>query len=337
MQGNESDYHYCVVQGPAEGQSRAGRTVRHVATAGAVVGVAAAVALAVGLWWPSAWSGGPAGAAGRIVAVGAENQYADVIAQVGGRYVQVWAIIDNPNTDPHTFEASPSVAQEVARARLVVQNGLGYDSFMGRIEAASPDRSRRVLTVQHLLGLPDSTPNPHLWYRPSTMPVVAAAVARALGSVEPARRAYFTARARAFDASLRPWHAAIARFRRRYAGTTAAVTEPVADNLLRAMGVRIRTPFTMQADVMNGVDPSPEDIGLEEQLLSGRRVRVFVYNRQVVDPLTQSFLADARAAHVPVVGVYETMPAGYHYQRWMEAEVRAVRLAVSRGVSTRGL
>ena len=52
-------------------------------------------------------SGSSAGAA--IVAVGAENEYANVIAQVGGKYVQASAIMSNPSTDPHTFEASPSV------------------------------------------------------------------------------------------------------------------------------------------------------------------------------------------------------------------------------------
>lgn len=274
---------------------------------------------------------------GKIVAVGAESQYADVIAQVGGRYVRTSSILRNPNTDPHTFESSPSIAREVARARLVVQNGLGYDGFMTRIEAASPDRARRVLTVQHLLGLPDSTPNPHLWYRPSAMPTVAQAVARALGALSPTHAAYFTARAGAFNRSLGPWRAAIAGFRHRYHGVGVATTEPVADYLLQAMGIRNRTPFTMQADVMNGVDPSPQDVALQEGLFAQHRVKVFVYNEQVVDPLTETFLGDARAARIPVVGVYETMPEGYHYQRWMVAEVRAIRRAVAHRVSTGSL
>ena len=33
-----------------------------------------------------------------IRAVGAENEYANVIAQVGGRYVNVTSIMSNPNT-----------------------------------------------------------------------------------------------------------------------------------------------------------------------------------------------------------------------------------------------
>ena len=72
-----------------------------------------------------------------INAVGAENEYANVLSQIGGRYVHVSAILDNPNTDPHTFEASPQVAQEVSSAQLIVQNGVGYDSWMNKIESAS--------------------------------------------------------------------------------------------------------------------------------------------------------------------------------------------------------
>ena len=39
-------------------------------------------------------------------------------------------------------EASPSVAEVVGAARLVVQNGLGYDTYMDRIEAAFASRER---------------------------------------------------------------------------------------------------------------------------------------------------------------------------------------------------
>ncbi|MCL2420077.1 MAG: zinc ABC transporter substrate-binding protein, partial [Conexibacteraceae bacterium] len=76
---------------------------------------------------------------GRIVAVGAEREYADVISQIGGRYVAVSAIESNPNTDPHTFEASAQVASEVSGAELIVQNGVGYDTWMNKIESAAPN------------------------------------------------------------------------------------------------------------------------------------------------------------------------------------------------------
>src|ERR1700746_1492720 len=132
---------------------------------------------------------------GIIRAVGAENEYANVISQIGGRYVAVSAIESNPNTDPHAFEASPSVASTVSAARLVVQNGVGYDTFMNKIESASPSSSRKVIDVQPLLGLPDSTANPHLWYAPRTMPAVAAALVKDLSAIEPSHAGYFAANA----------------------------------------------------------------------------------------------------------------------------------------------
>ena len=89
---------------------------------------------------------------GVVQVVAAENEYGDVAAQVGGRYVHVVSVESNPNTDPHTYEVSPRVASEVSGAGLVIQNGVGYDTFMNKIESASPRSTRRVIDVQQLLG-----------------------------------------------------------------------------------------------------------------------------------------------------------------------------------------
>jgi zinc/manganese transport system substrate-binding protein len=275
---------------------------------------------------------------GIVVAVGAENEYASVISQIGGKHVRVSAIESNPNTDPHSFETSTSDAQEIAAAELVVQNGVDYDTYMNRIEGAAPNQVRKVIDVQHLLGLPDSTPNPHLWYSPSTMPAVARAVAADLSALRPSYAAYFRANLARFDASLQPWRTAIAQFRAQYAGTPVAVTEPVGDYLLQALGLKIMTPFGLQADIMNGVDPSPQDVALQEGLFSQHKVKIFVYNQQVTDELTATFLGRAMSSGIPVVGVYETMPTpGYTYQSWMLAEVSALRKALAGKVSTEKL
>jgi zinc/manganese transport system substrate-binding protein len=283
-------------------------------------------------------SSGSAMAAGTVHAVGVESEYADVIAQIGGRYVQVTAIETDPNTDPHSFEASPAIAREVAAADLLVRNGVGYDSWVEGILAATPSAERKVIDVQHLLHLPDSTPNPHLWYDPGTMPAVANAVAAELAARAPAEAAYFEANARRFEASLGPWRQALASFRRQYGGTRIAVTEPVANDMLEAAGCTIATPPSLQTAIMNGADPSPQDVAAEEALLSGHEVKALVYNRQVTETLTESFLDLARSNHIPVVGVYETLPVpGYHYQSWMLAEVAALRKALGNNISTESL
>lgn len=274
--------------------------------------------------------GGPA----VIQAVGAENEYADVIQQIGGSYIDVAAVESDPNTDPHTFEASPAVAEEIAAADLVVVNGLGYDEWAQKMLAAAPRTTRKVIDVQTLLRLPDSTPNPHLWYAPNTMPAVAKAVAADLSALQPGHAAAFAANLVKFDRSLQPWYAAIASFKAKYGGTPVAVTEPVGDYLLQAAGCDIKTPFSLQAAIMNGTDPSPQDVTLQENLFRDHQVKVFVYNQQVTDSLTQSFQTLAREQGIPIVGVYETMPAGYTYSSWMLAETQALERAVADRAST---
>jgi zinc/manganese transport system substrate-binding protein len=277
-------------------------------------------------------------ATSKIVAIGAENEYANVMSQIGGKYVSVSSILDNPTTDPHTFESSPSVAREVSTAKLIVQNGVGYDTFMNKIESASPNSKRKVIVVQTLLGLPNNTANPHLWYNPTTMPKVATAITAALVSLDPSEASYFNANLKTFNASLTPLHNAIAAFKAKYSGTTAATTEPVADYLLTAMGIDNLTPFGFQADIMNGVDPSPQDISLENGFFTKHKVKVFCYNQQVVDALTTSIRETAVKSGIPVVGVYETMPTpGYNFQTWMLAEVEAIQKAVVSKVSTQKL
>jgi zinc/manganese transport system substrate-binding protein len=305
--------------------------------AAALAAVAAAAGLLAAACSASSATSTATATTGTVVAVGAENEYASVISQIGGKYVRVTAVESNPNTDPHSFEASASVSQTVAAAELIVQNGLGYDSYMNTIEASSPNSARKVIDVQHLLGKPDSTPNPHLWYSPATMPAVARAVASDLSRLRPAHRAYFQSRLSAFDASLAPCKAAIAKFKAAYGGTPVATTEPVGDYLLQALGTRNLTPFGLQADIMNGVDLSPQYVSLQDSLFARHKVRVFVYNQQVVDSVTQAFLAKAKQAGIPVVGVYETMPSGYTYQSWMLAEVHALQRAVAAKVSTEKL
>ena len=295
-----------------------------------------AVLMAAG--WVSSSTSAAASGTSTVAVVAGENQYGNVASQVGGKYVRVYSVDSNPNVDPHTYEATPSVGQKIAQANLLIENGVGYDTFMGTLASASPNSARKVINVQHLLGLPGSTANPHLWYDPKTMPAVAKALASDLSALDPAHASTFYANEAKFVASLQPWLNAIAAFRANDAGTTAATTEPVADYLLTAMGIKNLTPWQFQADIMNGTDPTPQDVSLEQGFFTKHQVKVFCYNEQVTDPLTDSVRQNALAARVPVVGVYETMPVpGYDYQTWMMAELNAIKKAITTGVSTQHL
>jgi len=270
---------------------------------------------------------------GVINVVAAEVQYGDVVSQIGGAYVHVTSVVNNPNTDPHNFEASPRVAQAIAIAHLIVQNGAGYDAFMNQLEAASPSSSRVVLTVSDFFDHV-AVVNPHLWYQPSIMVQVAQGVTSDLAVAAPTHAAYFRARGATF---LAQWHrvtVAIASARRHYRGDAVATTEPVADDLLAAMGLVNRTPWRFQADVMNGVDPSPQDIVFQQNLIARRTVRALCFNAQVSSPVTRALRSLATSDHVPVVAVYEIMPRRLHVQTWMLAAIAAIEAALGHDTST---
>src|SRR5476649_2866612 len=82
-----------------------------------------------------------------LVVVASTNVYGDIARQIGGPHVTVTSVLSDPNADPHLFEPGTANGLAVARAKVVIENGLNYDSFMGRLERAAPSADRRVLTI----------------------------------------------------------------------------------------------------------------------------------------------------------------------------------------------
>ena len=113
---------------------------------------------------------------GRVEVVAAENFYGNIVSQIGGPYVAVTSILSDPNADPHLFEPGTHNGLAVSQAALVIQNGVGYDSFMQKLEAAAPSARRVVVTVADVLGIRGGDANPHLWYDVPQLGRIAAAI-----------------------------------------------------------------------------------------------------------------------------------------------------------------
>ena len=273
----------------------------------------------------------PVGSAPPIAVLGTENFYADLLGQVGGARVSATSLLNDPNADPHAFESSTQAAVLVADARLVIVNGLGYDGFMDKLLAASPNPDRVVINVQQLLGAADGA-NAHIWYDPATMPAVAAQVAAALAAIDPTNAFYFKARETLYGASLQPVAAKIAEMKTRFGGAPVAFTEPVAGYLATAIGLQVLTPEGFQKSIEDGTDPAPADVAGESDLLTGKKVKVLIYNSQVTSPITSQMHDLAVANGIPVVGVAETIPAAYSdYVSWQLGQLNQLEQALAAG------
>src|ERR1700736_3888855 len=141
--------------------------------------------------------------AGAITVTGAENFYADLLHQLGGSRLKIYSFLSDPTADPHQYESNAGNARAVADSRLVIENGLGYDSFMDKLMKASPRSDRVVINVQQLAAAKDGA-NVHLWYDPTVMPRVATAAADALGKLDPANASTYSANLATFTSSLNP-------------------------------------------------------------------------------------------------------------------------------------
>jgi zinc/manganese transport system substrate-binding protein len=263
-----------------------------------------------------------------MTVVGAENFYADVLHQLGGSKLRIYSFLSNPNADPHQYESSAGNARAVADARVVVENGLGYDAFMEKLLRASPGTKRTVINVQRVVGAEEGA-NPHLWYDPAVMPRVSRAITDALAAADPHNAGVYRSNLDVFLGSLEPISAKVAEMKSRFEGTPVAFTEPVYGYMAQALGLEVRSPAAFMKAVEEGNDPPSSAIAEEQSLITSHKVKALLYNGQTETKVTARIKSLANANGVPVVGITETEPPGRTFQAWQLDELSAVAAALS--------
>ena len=190
-----------------------------------------------------------------------------MVRQIGGSHVSVTSILSDPNADPHLYEPGTRNGLAVAKARLVIQNGLGYDAFMQRLEDASPSKQRLVVTVADVLGVHGKDANPHLWYDVPRLGTIAGAIASGLERSDPANAADYRTGLRRFETSLGPLKREVARIKTSFGGKPVAYTEPVPGYLLAAAGLDNLAPDTFTRSIENGTEPTPQAVSAMNALI----------------------------------------------------------------------
>ncbi|HST46332.1 metal ABC transporter solute-binding protein, Zn/Mn family [Jatrophihabitans sp.] len=269
-------------------------------------------------------------ASGGVIEVAASTSvWGSILSQLGGSHVRASSIISRPQTDPHAYEPTPADARTIARSRLFVENGVGYDPWAARTVAASPDKNRVVIDVGRLVGTGEGG-NPHRWYSPADVSTVVAAISAGLAQADPADAGYFADRRRQFQSEgLAGYHRLISEIRDRFAGSRIGASESIVAPLAQALELDLITPAGLLRAVSEGSEPSAADKAASEAQLRGRQVAVYLYNSQNATPDVATQLAAARAAGVPVVAVTETVnPPGASFQQWQVSQLEALRAAL---------
>ena len=262
--------------------------------------------------------------------VASTNVYGDIARQIGGSRVSVTSVLSDPNADPHLFEPGTANGLAVSRARVVIQNGLDYDSFMSRLERSAPSDNRTVVTIGDVLGIHGQDANPHLWYDVPRLDRMAGSIAAALERADPRNASAYRAGLSRFEHSLDPLRREVATIRSRHPGAPVGYTEPVPGYLVTAAGLHNLAPEDFTRPLEQGTEPTPAAVSAMNELVAKHRIRALLYNSQAVSPITGRLRNAARSAGIPVVPVTETLPPGLTFQQWQLRQAKALAIALEK-------
>jgi zinc/manganese transport system substrate-binding protein len=154
----------------------------------------------------------------------------------------------------------------------------------------------------------------------------------ALSRADPADRRYYARReALLTRGGLRRYHDLLAAIRHRYSGTPVAASESIFEMLAPALGLRLITPPSFLKAVTEGTEVSAANKQTIDRQISKHLIKIYVYNSQNVTPDVQAQLSAARAAHIPVASITETLtPPTVSYQAWQIRQLKRIEAALAR-------
>jgi zinc/manganese transport system substrate-binding protein len=267
-----------------------------------------------------------------VQVVASTNVYGDIVKQIAGDKAEVTSIISDPDQDPHSYEANAQTQLSLSKAKVVIENGGGYDDFMDTMLKSAGNTSAKVLNVVGISG--HKAPaggelNEHVWYDFPTMEKLAAQLASTLSEVDSANSSTYAANAAAFTGKVKQLEATEASIKAAHTGDGAAITEPVPVYLLTACGLVNKTPGEFSEAIEEGTDVPAAVLQKTLTLFSAKQVKLLAYNEQTSGPETEKVLAAAKANGIAVVPVTETLPDGKDYLGWMTANLDAIRSALA--------
>jgi zinc/manganese transport system substrate-binding protein len=266
----------------------------------------------------------------RVAVVATENFWGSIASQLGGSHVAVTSIITNPNTDPHAYEPTAQDAITIARGQLVIENGVGYDPWAAKI-LTSNQGNQTVLNVGSLVGAQPGE-NPHRWYNPADVQLVIGQIVNDLSDLDPADLGYFMSQKKHFNSvALAQYDSVIATIKSRYSGTRVGASESIFAMLAPALGLNLITPPTFLRAISEGENPTVADIETIDNQINDHLIKIYVYNSQNVTPDVQAQLQLAKAHHIPVTTITETLqPASSTYQAWQTHQLQGIEEALQR-------
>jgi zinc/manganese transport system substrate-binding protein len=266
----------------------------------------------------------------RVLAV--ENFYANLVDQLGGQCVSTTTILSNPDADPHEFQPTATEVRAYQATQLVIENGLGYDDFSDRI-LSTLSTQPALVRAGDVVGLQVGA-NPHIWYSPSYVDQIRAAILSQLKALNPDAADYYDAQSAALDQAFTTYRNLVDQITATYTHTPVGATESIFVDMASSTGLDLVSPAEFMQALSEGNDPTARDMAVFQNQITNRQIKVLVYNTQTVTNVTDQLQTMAQQNNIPMVGVSETMPDGAQtFQEWQATQLRLLLLALQKATT----
>lgn len=255
---------------------------------------------------------------GKIQIVASTSTWADIASQIGGDLVEVTALIDDVNKDPHSYEASARDQLAVNNADIVIANGGGYDDFMNKLVDASNDSTKLFDSCEQQSAVACAT-NEHIWYSINAVAAVAESLASRLIALDAPNEMSYSANRDAFLVNIEVLAAQLVDTFEVVQGMSAFTTEPLANLLLDNLGFQNKTPEEFAEAIENETDVPAKVMQDSLELINQQKVDYLVINAQTTSTQVDQIIEAARNAGVRAVVLSELLPEGKDYFSWMSA------------------
>ena len=119
------------------------------------------------------------------------------------------------------------------------------------------------------------------------------------------------------------------QIRARYAGVPVGYSESIFQPLGEALGLKLLTPYSFAKAIAEGTDVSAPTSRRSTRRPNATRSRCGSINSQNVTPDVQRVNELARAAHIPIATITETLsPASDSFEQWQVAELQNLQQAL---------
>lgn len=211
---------------------------------------------------------------------------------VAGDCATVQALVP-PAMGPHDFQARPGDLLALKKARVLVKNGLGAETFLEPLIAAAAnprllviDSSRGVATL-HNHGQAHGAVNPHIWLDPLRAAQQVNTIRAELVEADPGCAEGYNRRAASTTAQLQALHQELALQLKPFQGKAFVAFHDVAPYFAERYGLKA----VALVDVPE-LNPSPADLQRVTATVKANRIRALLGEPQAVTGSFQALADD---------------------------------------------